>query len=177
MLSSFGAMHGGGVMASARRFFLAFPKSLPLLFLFLCAALGGCAPLIADYNAEAYKNATSLKAETLAMIDKAGESYGRHRRDVDTLTTKINAAFEYSAGFASNQLSAQQWNILRNPDGNLYGSFVRLWQARGTLGAGYRSEKKIDIAEAFDYLICLEANKREPRPCSAAGARTARAAQ
>lgn len=164
-------------MASARRIVRTFPKSLPLLLLLLCAALGACAPLIAEYNAEAYKNATTLKAETLAMMDKAREPYGRHRKDVDTLTTKINAAYEYSAGFASNQLSAQQWNILRNPDGNLYGSFVRLWQARGTLGAGYRSEKKIDIAEAFDYLICLEANKREPRPCSAAGARTARGPQ
>jgi hypothetical protein len=164
-------------MASARPVVLTFPKSLPLLLLLLCAALGACAPLIAEYNAEAYKNATTLKAETLAMMDKSGEPYSRHRKDVDTLTTKINAAYEYSAGFASNQLSAQQWNILRNPDGNLYGSFVRLWQARGTLGAGYRSEKQIDIAEAFDYLICLEANKREPRPCSAAGARTARGPQ
>jgi hypothetical protein len=133
------------------------------------AIVAGCAPLIADYNAEAYKNATTLKAETLALMDKSTESFTSHRNDVDRLTTKINAAYEYSAGLPSNQISAQQWQILRNPDGNLYGGFVRQWRSKNTLKPGYIAEKKIDVGEMFDFIICLEANKKEPKPCSAAG--------
>jgi hypothetical protein len=139
----------------------------------VAAVLSGCAPLIGAYSDEAYKTATSLKAETLALMDKSGESFATHKPEVDALTTKISAAYEYSAGLPSNQLSAQQWQILRNPDGNLYGAFVRRWQSSGRLSPAYRSEKKIDIAEAFDYIICLEANKKESRPCSAARAAAA----
>jgi hypothetical protein len=139
----------------------------------LASVLSGCTPLIGAYSDEAYKNATSLKAETLALMDKSGESFVTHKSEVDAVTTRISAAYEYSAGLPSNQLSAQQWQILRNPDGNLYGAFVRRWQSSGRISPAYRTEKKIDIAEAFDYIICLEANKKESRPCSAARAATA----
>jgi hypothetical protein len=134
--------------------------------------LGGCASLIADYSLDAYKNATTLKAETAALIDKAGESYSQHKVDVDALTTKINAAYEFSAGLPSNQISAQQWQILRDPNGNLYGGFVAQWRHKGSLSMAYRSDKKMQLGRAFDYIICLEANKKESTPCPVAAEAT-----
>ena len=131
-------------------------------------ALGACAPLIAEYDAEAYKIATTLKAETLALMDKGSEPYLTRRAEVEAVTTKINAAYEYAAGLPSNQVSAAQWQILRNPDGNLYGGFVRRWRTdRNRLKPGYIAEKKIDVADMFDFIICLEANKKESKPCTA----------
>jgi hypothetical protein len=68
----------------------------------------------------------------------------------------------------SNQLSAQQWQILRDPNGNLYGSFINLWKQAGSLGAAYRNDKKTQLGRAFDFIICLEANKKEATPCQIA---------
>jgi hypothetical protein len=132
---------------------------------------GACAPLIAEYSLEAYKNATTLKAETAALIDKAGSPYTDHEKEVNALTTKINAAYEFSAGLPSNQISAQQWQILRDPNGGLYGGFVSVWKKYGSVSATYRQEKKIQISRAFDYIICLEANKKEATACPVATSR------
>ncbi len=134
------------------------------------AFLSGCAPLISEFNADAYKNATTLKAETLALVDKSGEAYATRRIEVETLTTKIDAAYEYAAGLPANQITAQQWQILRNPEGRLYGSFVRIWRTRGKVGDEYRVEKKAQLAEAYDLIICLEVNKKESKSCSSIAA-------
>ena len=41
------------------------------VLVYLC----GCTPLIGPYSPTAYQNATSLKAETLALMEKATEPY------------------------------------------------------------------------------------------------------
>jgi hypothetical protein len=143
-----------------------------LMLLLVISPLGACASLIADYSLDAYKNATSLKAETAALIDKSAEQFTAHKADVDALTTKINAAYEFSAGLPSNQISAQQWEILRNPNGNLYGGFINRWKQSGSLSTSYRTEKKMQLGRAFDYIICLEANKKESTPCPVADSAT-----
>jgi len=123
--------------------------------------MGACSSLpIADYSLEAYKNATSLKAETAALVAKSSQPYARHAEEVDALNVKIDAAYEFAAGIPSNQLSAEQWRLLRDPDGNLYGGFVVFWRARGSVSGAFRDEFAIQIDEAFDEIICLEANKQ-----------------
>jgi hypothetical protein len=129
--------------------------------------LGGCAPLISEYSLDAYKNATSLKAETLALVDVSGEKFTVHRAQVEALTTKINAAYEFAAGIPDNQLSAGHWQLLRNPDGNLYGGFVRTWMEQGTVSPAYRTAKRKQISDAFDQIVCLEVNKKETKGCGA----------
>jgi hypothetical protein len=144
-----------------------------MLGLLLAIALGAYAPIIAEFSLEAYKNATSLKAETMALVDKSGGKYSAHTKQVEELTTKINAAYKFAAGLAANSLSAQQWDLLRNLDGNLYGGLIAVWQKQGTTSPAYRGVKKAQIAAAFDYIICLESNKRETVGCSAAAAAAA----
>ncbi len=129
-------------------------------------ALAGCGPLIADYSLDAYKSATSLKAETDALIDKAGENFSAHRKDVEALQVKIDAAYEFDNGRSLNSLSAAEWQMLRDPKYSLFGGFIQTWQAEGKLLPGYRSEKKNEIDLAFTYIICLEANKQRPTSCS-----------
>lgn len=134
--------------------------------LFALLLLAGCAPLIADYSLEAYKNATTLKAETQALIDKSNELYSIHAKEVDALTTKINAAYEFAAGTPYNQLSAQQWDILRDPKGQLYGAIIAGWKDRKRIPkAKAREENKLLIGKAFDEIICLEANKQTLKSC------------
>lgn len=135
--------------------------------LLVVLSLSGCAPLIADYSLEAYKNATTLKAETQALIDKSNDTYNSHAKEVDALTTKINAAYEFAAGTPYNQLSAQQWQILRDPNGALYGAFIAEWKQRTRIPKPKaREDIKHLIGEAFDEIICLEANKQTLTTCS-----------
>jgi len=144
---------------------LRFAKCLPAL-LGILIALSACNPLIASYSALAYQNATTLKIETAALIDKSSEPYGNHREDVEAATMKIDAAHEFVAGIPANAISAKQWEILRG-DG-LYGGFVNTWANQGTTTEVYRTEKKKQLADAFDQIICLELNKNSPTTCLAA---------
>jgi hypothetical protein len=135
------------------------------LLLAMAVFLAACGPLIANYSLEAYKNATTLKAETLALVRKSAEPFSSHREEVEALSTRIDAAYEFSAGTPNNQISAAQWSIMRDPDRNMFGGFVEFWRAHGSVSPAFRDEYLGQIAAGFDYIICLEANKERHRPC------------
>lgn len=128
---------------------------------------GGCSPLSPEYSLEAYKTATSLKAETLALVGKASQPYSAHAKEVEALNTRIDAAYEFAAGRPLNQIAARQWQILRSPDRNLYGGFVAYWRSHGHVGPAFRDNAKELIGQAFDYIICLEANRQKSTSCAA----------
>jgi len=132
-----------------------------LVLLTLCS----CGPLISDYSIEAYKSATTLKAETGALIEKSGRPYSSMAKDIDANTTKINAAYEFAAGLPYNSLSAQQWQILRDPNGALYGAYIKYWKSQGRVSPAFRTEFKQQLDEAFDTIICLESNKQALTTC------------
>jgi hypothetical protein len=131
------------------------------LALLLCA----CTPLISPYDHTAYQNATSLKAETLALADKAVEPFGKHEARVDTLLLQVEKAYEYSKGLPGNSVASTQWEIIKDPGGNLLGGLVATWKEQGRVSKTYASEKKGQLARAFDYVICLEMNKKQSSVC------------
>lgn len=141
-----------------------YTKLLPILSL-LCSFLAACAPLIGPYSPTAYKNATSLKAKTLALMNKAAEPYPKYEEKVDSLMVSIDGAYEYVHGIPSDDLSARQWDILRDPQGDLLGKFFSRWRSKGTLSRVYVVEFRKIISDAFDEIICLEANKKSAKLC------------
>src|SRR5712691_1492662 len=106
--------------------------------LVLCLAVA-CAPLISEYNAESYKYATSLKAETLALIDKATApgSAQKFQKETDVLSVQLDAAYEFVAGLPNNQATAAQWQLMRDPNGTLFGAFVKRWRREGKISETY----------------------------------------
>ena len=112
-------------------------------FLFACST-------IATFDQVAYDKATGAKAEALALMDKATNSYGAHLKEIDAVSLTIDKAYEYDRGRALNTITVQQWEILRDPNRNLFGGFLRRWHEKGSLNADYIAEKKRDIADAFD---------------------------
>jgi len=129
----------------------------------------GCAPLIGPYSPTAYQNATSLKATTLALMDKAKEPYASHQKDVESLWVEVDKAYEFVNGIPSNSISAKQWQILKKPDGDLLGKFAVRWKERSTLSQAFIDEFKGLVGAAFDEIICLEANKKEATKCTEKG--------
>ncbi|MBB3972805.1 hypothetical protein [Hansschlegelia beijingensis] len=129
-------------------------------------ALSGCTPLIAEYNLEAYKNATSLKAETDNLVKLSGTSYSKHAAEIKSLSTKIDAAYEFSAGVPKNQASTTLWKEMRNPEGGLWGAFVPYWKSRGKLPQFAVDHNRKIIAAYYDLIICVEANKQKTASCT-----------
>ncbi len=140
-------------------------SSRTLAFLFWLIGAVACTPLIGPYSLTAYQYATSLKVETLALMDKAQEPYASHRQDVEALFVELQKAHEYAKGIPNNDLTARQWAILINKDGDLIGRFFTRWQERGALSDVFITEFKGPVADAFDEIICLEANKKEASRC------------
>lgn len=144
------------------KIFLAFA----LIFL-----MQGCETLIGPYSPTAYKYATSLKVETLALMSKATNSYSKHKDEVEKLTIELNKAHEFVKGVPSNSISSKQWNILINPNGKLIGKFWLRWKQKTTLSKPFISEFKKIVAESFDQIICLEVNKEKATDCLTIGER------
>jgi hypothetical protein len=131
------------------------------LALIVCA----CTPLISPYDHTAYQNATALKAEALTLADKAVEPFGKHEARVDTLLLHVEKAYEYSKGLPNNAVASRQWEIIKDPGGNLLGALVATWKEQGSVSKAYAGEKKGQLARAFDYVICLEMNKKQSSMC------------
>jgi len=47
-----------------------------------------------------------------------------------------------------------------NPEGRLYGRFLRRWQEGKAFTKEAIAERKLDVAKGFDLLIALERGKR-----------------
>lgn len=130
-------------------------------------AISACEPLISPYSAEAYSNATSLKARSLAIVAKSGEPFPTHEEEVEQLLVDVDAAYEFARGNPKNGIAAQQWALLRDPGGGLLGGYMRKWQAEGRINDFVRTESQRTISKAFDYIICLEINKSRSAACPA----------
>ncbi|MCS3697251.1 hypothetical protein GGP73_001946 [Salinibacter ruber] len=87
----------------------------------LLLAATACGPTISEFNARAYEQATSLKVEALALMDKATAPYAEHADAVQHLKTELEKAYEFAKGRPENEISARQWRILIDPDRDLLG--------------------------------------------------------
>jgi len=133
----------------------AFTVSLLLLAFTACS-------YIAPYNQYAYEQATSLKVDALALMDKATEPYASHAADVQNLETQIEKAYEYVKGIPKNELTTKQWQLLKDPDGHLLGGFLSRWKSKSTLSAAFIKEAEGLVSDAFDTIIGLESGKIKP---------------
>lgn len=131
----------------------------------LLIALAACNPLIAPYSEQAYRNATSLKARSLILMAQSDAPFSAHATDAQLLVTDMAAAYEYARGLPNNQVTAEQWQILRDPNGKLLGGFIAKWEAEGTVAPFVAGETADLVAFAFDRIICLEVNKSKPSTC------------
>jgi hypothetical protein len=127
------------------------------------ASLAACS-LIAPYDQVAYDKATGAKATALALMTKASDSYSSHQKDAEAASLEIDKAYEYDRGRgADNAETIKQWEILKDPNGHLFGGFLRRWREKGSFSQDYIDLKKPDIADAFDQIIALERGKRKSK--------------
>jgi hypothetical protein len=132
-----------------------------VMVLILLSSMLQCAS-ISPYSPTAYQYATSLKVESLMLMDKATEPYATHQAEVAALVTKIDIAYEYAKGRPKNEISTRQWEILKAPDHHLLGGFLQRWKHESQLSGPFVTEAKGLVADAFDTIIGLESGKVTP---------------
>lgn len=138
------------------------PRFSPMLAALLAPLLAACPAAISQFSPIAYEQATSLKVDALALMDKAIEPYADHEAEVAALVRRVAKAYEFAHGRPKNEHSARQWAILADSSRDLLGGFLARWKRDTTLRAAFVVEKKDQIAQAFDRIIQLESGKLKP---------------
>jgi hypothetical protein len=138
-----------------------FRSWLILLVSTLAAATSACSSLIAAYSQAAYEQATSIKAESLVLMNQATEPYSQHAQGVATLMLNVDKAYEYAKGRPKNEISTAQWAKMKDPNSNLLGGFLKRWKEQGQLKPAFVREAAAQIAMAFDQIIELESGKNK----------------
>ena len=132
--------------------------ALGLVCIALLAAGQGCAT-ISMYDHYAYTQTTSLKVDALALMGKATSNAASHAEAIEQLLVKVDKAYEYEKGRPKNEITTRMWDVLKNPDRNLLGGFVKRWREKGKLSQAFVEEAKDLIGEAFDLISGLESQK------------------
>lgn len=122
-------------------------------------ALWGCASSIAFFDQHAYLQSTALKVDALSLMDSARENYAQHAKAVSELKISLEKAYEYELHRPKNEISAQLWAILKDPNKNLLGGFLVRWAASDSLSSVFIQEARGQVAEAFDIIADLESKK------------------
>ncbi len=139
------------------------PIAVVAALLVAAGTLAACGPTISRFNATAYEQATSLKVESVALMQSATEPYEDHAADIHALKEKLEKAHEYAKGRPNNEISATQWEILIDPEEDLLGGFLERWEDESSLNEVFVQEKTKQVRNAFDKIIKLESGKIKPK--------------
>jgi len=135
------------------------PASYVLATLLSAVLLLGACKTISGYDQYAYAQGTALKVDALNLMDKATENFSSQQTGIDDINTRIEKAYEYEKHRPKNGITVKMWELLKNPDRNLFGGFLKRWKEKTTLSATFISEAKIQVSEAFDMIVELESQK------------------
>ena len=125
------------------------------------ALLTGCST-ISPFSPIAYEQATSLKVEALATMEKASEPYANQKQSVETLKLNVEKAYEYAKGRPQNEETTMQWFIIKDPSRHSLGGFLKRWEDKSSLDKSFIQEAKGLVSDGFDTVIELESGKRKP---------------
>jgi hypothetical protein len=131
------------------------------LFLSLFLLCSAC-KTISGFDQYAYTIGTALKVDALNVMDKATETYTSQEAAITDVTTRLEKAYEYEKHRPQNSITVKMWEVLKNPNRNLFGGFIKRWQEKKTLSAAFITEAKGQVAEAFDMIVELESQKIKP---------------
>jgi hypothetical protein len=136
--------------------------ALVCVVLFALAAGAGCAvvePTGPVQSLEVKKTAVDLKVEANSLMAKATEPYSQHQAAAEKFQMDMDKAYEFSRSIPKNEITTQQWAMMKDPNQPLMGGFLKRWKEKSTLPAAYIQEKQKLIGEGFDEIIQLEEGK------------------
>jgi hypothetical protein len=126
--------------------------SVGLIFITACTT-------ISHFDQFAYQQTTSLKVDVLHTMDFATGEFNLHETDITRIQLDMQKVYEYEKNRPKNEISTKMWKLLIDSSGALFGGFVSTWKGQGKCSAAYVTDKKEQIAFAFDQIAELESHK------------------
>jgi hypothetical protein len=117
---------------------------------------------ISHFDHYAYIQTTSVKVETLNVMELAVTDYTLNAPAVRDVESQIRKIYEYEKNRPKNDITVNLWNKLRDPERNLYGGFIARWKSEGTLNKTFIDNAQDLISDAFDQILQLESKKIKP---------------
>lgn len=133
-----------------------------ILPLIVCLSLVSCGPFADPFSAEAYAQATSLKARSLDLIKRGGKPYAKNQARAEDLLLDIAKAYEFARGRGREAAAtaAKQYLAILDPEGGSIAAYVAVWETQGTVGAFSRGQFEEVVRLQFDRIIELEAGRK-----------------
>jgi hypothetical protein len=109
------------------------------------------------YSETAYNTDKAIKAESLALIDRAKDKapYTGVAADVDQLMKKVDTAITAEQARTKNLPTVEQWKKVKAQLSNLFG----LWKTKGSLSPAFVDDAKTQVSSLFDILMKTENDK------------------
>jgi hypothetical protein len=125
--------------------------------------MGGCWLWggLPHYDQQSVDNVESVRAKTLALMDKAVEPYSDHTDEVSQLLREIQSARSHAAEISGNKDCTDLWDILLDPKGGYVGEFIANWKDQGKMPSPelVAHEKQV-TADFFDKIKAAELKKK-----------------
>jgi len=117
---------------------------------------------ISHFDQFSYQHTTSLKVDAMHVMDFATQAFTLHEADVSKVQLDMQKIYEYEKNRPKNEISTTMWAKLIDSTGALFGGFVNTWKSQGKCSMAYVTNKKEQIAFAFDQIAELESHKIKP---------------
>ncbi len=131
-------------------------KTLKTTFIaFMAVTIFSCSSLYDHYT---YTETLKAKVDAISLIDKSDTPFADSQAQVTELKNHMETMVLYEKGKAKNELTAKTWELISS-DMHLMGSFLKLWEDKGSLNTAFKDEAKPQIEEAFNLMIFYEEKK------------------
>jgi hypothetical protein len=120
------------------------------LFYCICILLlSACAPVYSPYI---YDQTAELKIQSLAIINKATESFEKNKLKIELLKSDLESIQLQEQMRKHNNIKVKQWNLLLDPKGYLLYGTLNKWQRDTTMTEEFINLQRKLLGEAFDLI-------------------------
>lgn len=126
-----------------------------ILVLFVLITSLQCAPLYDHYT---YTETIETKISTISLMEQSVNPFEEHTKEVADLKNQIQKMIIYERGKKKNQITTKMWELLGS-DNHLVGSYMILWEDKGTLNKDFVDQAIPQIETAYDLMLDYENNK------------------
>ncbi|MEW4922927.1 hypothetical protein [Algibacter sp. 2305UL17-15] len=131
-------------------------KTLKRTFMTIMAVtLVSCSSL---YDHFTYTETIETKLEAITLIDRSDTPFADSQVQIDDLKNQMEKMVIYEKGKDKNELTKKMWELISS-DKHLMGSYLKLWEEKGSLNTAFKEEAKPQIEEAFNLMILYEEKK------------------
>jgi len=103
-----------------------------------------------------YNNAVTLKNETILLMQKAGEDFDKHQKEIKKLKLKLVYAYKLQKSKGDgNTRVLNLWSDLINND-ELLGGFFKTWERQTVLEDCLIKEQMAQVEDIYDNIITIE---------------------